>query len=125
MDYLVEAFAETRRWAKIVSIFFMVSFVLSLFSLFTDGIVAGMLNVFMSAFIYLLPGLFLFRYANAVAEAEDTTSPVEDLEIACLNQGRYFLVSGIVIAIGLVFFVLGVIAALVMGGSLLQSYGGM
>lgn len=123
MNTLINAFGETRRWAKIVAIFLLVGFALQIIQTLTLVVGAGMpaqqlFGVIMGILCYLIPGIFLLRYSKAVAQAEQSNNPA-DLEAACLYQGRYFKLLGIITIIAIILGVAG--AFLVVGAGLAGS----
>lgn len=114
MNHIVESFVGSRKWAKIVAVFFMVMFALQVLSGFVSflsglpGVIMGIIMIAMGVFFYLLPGLYLQRYAGAVAEAEENVdNPVVELEEACLQQGKYFKLIGIVTLVMIILAVVG------------------
>ncbi len=106
MDSLINVCDRGRGWAKFVGIMSVIFFIISVFKIFTTGLFAGLFSIIIAIFANLLPGLFMIRYANAIANAKNSNNPAEELEIACLNQGRYFLLLGIMAILGIIAFVL-------------------
>ncbi len=117
MGILLETFKMGRFWAKLVGIFLLISFALSAVSQLVDMarmpmmlmVFVGILSIVMAVFSNLLPGIYLLRYSSAIKRAEDDADPTEELEIACLYQGRYLKLIGIVYLIILIIAIVGVV----------------
>ncbi len=113
MDILLETFKTGRFWAKLVGIVLLISFALSVVSQLIDMVrmpvlmmlFAGIFSIVMAVFSNLLPGIYLLRYSNAINRAEEDADPTEELEIACLYQGRYLKIMGIVYMIMVILIV--------------------
>ena len=78
------------------------------------GVVAAAFFYLMIACLYIAPGVFLFRYASAIARLKESYAS-EALEDALRNQKSLWRFVGILTVIALVIMVLVVIAAVVAG----------
>lgn len=106
MENMIQAFSDTRKWAKILGIIFIVSFVFNLLTISIPSIIVAVVA-------NLIPGILLIRYSQAVKEVEEAIgSATDELEQACIRQGTYFKYMGILSVIMVVLFVLGVVAAI-------------
>ncbi len=76
------------------------------------GMIIGLLYIFMGAAFYLLPCIFLFRYAAAINDAKRSHS-VGDTENAISKQATFWKVIGIFTLIGIALFVLFFVFAIV------------
>jgi hypothetical protein len=57
--------------------------------------------------LYLMPSLFLFRYASAIAHADESRQP-NDIAIALTHQKSFWKFVGILVLISLILMVLGI-----------------
>lgn len=117
MNQIIEAFSATRKWSKIVAIVFIVAFVLQILNMvmtIANGqALIAILNLIISLFMYLMPGLALLKYAGYVRRAEDNISdPITNLEDACEQQAKFFRYVGIISVVVIVLAVIGILAAI-------------
>lgn len=123
---MVDSIRSTRPWALFISIlgFISVGFMLlaaiaimvlgSVLPQEVDGfpaVLMGIMYIIMS-FFYLVPSIYLFRYASAISSFLDTMSESE-MESALSYQKSFWKFVGILGIIMIVFAILGVIAAIV------------
>jgi len=73
-------------------------------------VMSGILNIVM-AFLYLMPALYLFRYASSIARIQDGGNTMA-LESALLNQKSFWKFVGIITLVFLVVSIFGIAAAI-------------
>jgi hypothetical protein len=125
-SHMVDSMRSTRPWALFISIlgFISVGFMLlaaiaimvlgSVLPQELDGfpaVLMGIMYIIMS-FFYLVPSIYLFRYASAIASFLDTMSESE-MESALSYQKSFWKFVGILGIIMIACAILGVIAAIV------------
>ena len=125
-SHMVDSMRSTRPWAMFISIlgFITVGFMLlaaivimvlgSVLPQEIDGfpaVLMGIMYIIMS-FFYLVPSIYLFRYASAIGSFLDTMSESE-MESALSNQKSFWKFIGILGIVMIAFAILGVIAAIV------------
>lgn len=116
--------SETAKWGKFISIVGFVSvgflLLLAISLLFTGqageqmtGFSSAMISgfYFVMAIIYIVPVYFLFRYSNGMKKALNRDDQSE-LAAAFGNLKKLFVFLGIVTAITLLFYTLGIIAVI-------------
>lgn len=113
---IVEQFSKTRFWSQYLGIIFVLFFVLSL-SNFMAGPMQGMIYMFMALVIYLLPGIFLIKYASTLKNIEQSANQITTLEEACRRQGGYMRYIGIVTLILIVLLLLFIVLGVLFGAS--------
>lgn len=110
MENIIQAFSDTRKWAKILGIVFIVSFALNLLSL-------SIVSIVTAAVTSLIPGIMLLRYSGHVKEIEELSPPViDEIEAACVAQGKFFKYMGIMAIVMIVIAVIGIVAAIAIPG---------
>lgn len=106
MENIIQAFSDTRKWAKVLGIVFIVSFVLNLLSL-------SILSIIIAVATNLVPGILLLRYSGHVKDIEEANSPaLDEIESACIAQGKFFRYMGIMAIVMVVVAIIGIIAAI-------------
>jgi hypothetical protein len=125
-SHMVDSMRSTRPWAMFISIlgFITVGFmVLTAIVIMVLGsvlpqeigrfpaVLMGIMYIIMS-FFYLVPSIYLFRYASAIGSFLDTMSESE-METALSYQKSFWRFVGIVGIVMIAFAILGVIAAIV------------
>lgn len=129
---------QTRPWVRFISIMtfvwvgfmVMMSIGMLVFSVFGglaarnkqqfgalgNAIVTGVLSLVyvVLAFLYIAPGVYLFRYANAIThlKANGTAAALED---TLKHQKSFWRYVGILIAVSLIVTVVGIILAVSVG----------
>jgi len=119
---LLEPLLSTKPWVRLCSIMGFISTVVM--GLLGIGIMAAgtsipgvpfgsFIGVFyiLLAILYLMPSLYLFKYASAIALAESSQSTT-DIAGALKHQKSFWKFAGIMTLIMLIFMVLGIVAAI-------------
>ncbi len=130
-DRMLASLNATRPWVKFIaivgfifaalSVFFGMLMITGLYTGFPKSGVADQLNPVMgilyivSALLFdVIPALYLYRYAKAIAGIQESAS-ASSFEDALKQQRSFWKYMGIVFMILAVIFVLGIVVAVVAG----------
>ena len=128
-DTMLDAMRGTKPWVLLIGIVLIISavfMVLGTFGIMMAGTIGkealgteagallgvGAMYAVMSI-IYIMMGIYLFKYSSAIGRLLDSSSAV-DMEEALNSQRKFWKVAGIITAVMLVLMVLGIIAAIAM-----------
>ena len=132
---ILEQLRRTRPWVLLVAVVFLILALLMILigaamlaggsaimgaspeiqAIGGTGMIQGMgvVYILMSLLFYLLPSILLFRYAGAISKAVNSADATE-AEIAISRQASFWKFVGILVLIGIVLFVVGFVAAIML-----------
>ena len=120
----VAALRKTRPWVVLIAV---ISFVFSGFvalgavAAMTTDLAAVGVGYLVAAALYVLPGIALIRYGNAINKVLHGGG-VAELEQAMENQASFWQIAGIYTLIGVVISVIAMVGAIAFGAAVVNSF---